>query len=84
MQREYNKNIKEEGPKYAQFSVQLLLLSNLFNFCTAEGEFSLILQVTNSGIEDVDFDSCKCVYGLCLGYEQTHFMCSAISLLTCV
>lgn len=83
MQRAYNKNAKEEGPNYAQLSVWLLLLSYFLNFCTAEEEFSLILPVTNSRIEDMDFDSCKCVYGLCLGYEQTCYMRSAISLLTC-
>lgn len=84
MQREYNKNGKEEGPKYAQLSAWLLLLSYLLYFCTAEEEFSLLMSVTNSGIEDVDFDSCKCVYGLCLGHEQTYFMCSTTSLLTCI
>ena len=61
MQRECDKNGKEKGPKYAQLSVWPLLLSYLLNFCMAEEEFSLILPVTNSGIEDVDFDSCKCV-----------------------
>lgn len=82
MQRESSNNGKEEGPEGALMSVWLFLLSYLLNFCSAEEEFFLISPGTNSGIEGVDWEPRKCVYGCYLGHKQMHVVLSP-SLLTC-
>lgn len=68
---------KDEAAMMAEESPKSVLLSYLLNFCTAAEEFSIISPGTKSGIEDVDWESCKCVYGCYLGQANA---CSAISL----
>lgn len=77
MQRASSNNGREEGPEGALLSVWLFLLSYLLNFCTAEEEFSIISLGTDSGIEDRDWESYKCVYGCYLGHEQMHVVLPA-------
>lgn len=82
MQRARGSNGREEGPEGALLSVWLFLLSYLLNFSTAEEEFYIISPGTDSGIEYIDWESYKCVYGCYLGHEQMHIVLSP-SLLTC-